>query len=213
MITIEKFVFNPFQENTYILHDESKECIIIDPGCLEEEEENTISGYIELNQLKPVELLYTHSHVDHVFGTNYISEKYHLNPRIHPAGLSFHQNVDEHAQMYGFSINKLVEAEINLEDGHEIKFGKSVLKVTYTPGHADGSVCFINEKDKFVITGDVLFKDSIGRTDFPTGDFDILMKSIHEKLFTLDDSFTVYSGHGPETSIGYEKVNNPFIRF
>ena len=112
MIEIQEFVFNPFQENTYILYDETKECVIIDPGCLQEDEENTISRFIELNQLKPVELLYTHSHVDHVFGTNYISEEYQLKPRIHSAGLSFHQNVDEHAQVYGFSMDKLVEAEI-----------------------------------------------------------------------------------------------------
>lgn len=213
MIKIEKFVFNPFQENTYLLFDETKECVIIDPGCLQEDEQNALTKFIELHELKVVSLLFTHSHVDHIFGTNYIADKYQLKPRIHKAGLPIYESVTEHAKMYGFEIADLLPPEIDLEDGMEINFGNSTLKVVYTPGHADGSVCFIGDEDTFVITGDVLFKDSIGRTDFPTGDFDILMESIHQKLFILDDDFVVYPGHGPETSIGYEKVNNPFIRF
>jgi glyoxylase-like metal-dependent hydrolase (beta-lactamase superfamily II) len=213
MVKIEKFIFNPFQENTYILFDETKDCVIIDPGCLQEDEQNAISRFIELNELKVVHLIFTHCHVDHIFGTNYIAAKYTVKPRIHSAGLPIYEGVIEHAKMYGFDIEPLVAPNADLIDGMEIRFGNSVLQVAYTPGHADGSVCFISNDNTFVITGDVLFKDSIGRTDFPTGDFDILMESIHQKLFTLDDDFVVYPGHGPETSIGYEKVNNPFIRF
>ena len=115
--------------------------------------------------------------------------------------------------MYGFSIDAPIEPERFIEDNEIVKFGNSELKALYTPGHVDGSLCFVNYPQKFVITGDVLFKDSIGRTDFPSGDFDLLMESIHTRLFTLPDDFTVYSGHGPETRIGYEKLNNPFIRF
>ena len=213
MITIEKFAFNPFQMNTYILSDETNECVIIDPGCYEEREERILSEYISSQNLHPVKLLFTHSHIDHIFGTNFVAKKYSLKPEIHKAGLPFHINGDEHAKMYGFEIDKVVEPENFIEEGDIIKFGNSEIKVVYTPGHADGSVCFIGDKDKFVITGDVLFRDSIGRTDFPTGDFDVLKKSIHTKLFTLPDDFTVYSGHGPETSIGYEKVNNPYVMF
>jgi len=213
MITIEKFAFSPFQVNTYILSDETRDCIIIDPGCYEEGEEKILTQYISSLNLNPVKLIYSHSHVDHIFGTNFVVKEYGLKPEIHKAGLAFHINGNEHAKMYGLEIEKVIEPENFIEEGDVIKFGNSELKVVYTPGHSDGSICFISEKDKFVITGDVLFRDSIGRTDFPTGDFDILMKSIHSKLFTLPDDFTVYSGHGPETSIGYEKVNNPFIRF
>ncbi len=213
MITIEKLAFNPFQVNSYILSDESNECVIIDPGCNEEREEKILTQYISSQNLHPVKLLFTHSHIDHILGANFIANKYNLKPEIHKAGLPIHMDGNKTAKMYGFEIDKVIEPEKFIEDGDVIKFGNSELKVVYTPGHADGSVCFISNEDKFIITGDVLFRDSIGRTDFPTGDFDVLMKSIHEKLFTLPDDYTVFSGHGPETSIGYEKVNNPFIRF
>lgn len=213
MITIEKFVFNAFQENTFLLFDETKECIIIDPGCYEEHEKKHLQDYISSNGLKPVKQIYTHCHVDHILGNNFIIETYGLKPEIHEAGLQFLLRGHEQGRVYGFQMEENATTDLFIEEGDIIKFGNSELKVVYTPGHADGSVCFINYPQKFVITGDVLFRDSIGRTDFPTGDFDILMKSIHEKLFTLEDDFTVYCGHGPETSIGYEKVNNPFIRF
>jgi glyoxylase-like metal-dependent hydrolase (beta-lactamase superfamily II) len=213
MITIEKFVFNGFGENTYLLYDETKECIIIDPGCYTEPEKRGFAEFIDQNGLKPVKLIYTHCHVDHVLGNNFIVETYGLKPVIHKAALPFLENAHQQARVYGFEIEEAIQGENFLEEGDVIKFGNSELKIVYTPGHADGSVCFISQADRFVITGDVLFRDSIGRTDFPTGNFDVLMKSIHEKLFTLDDDFTVYSGHGPETSIGYEKINNPFVKF
>ncbi len=213
MITIEKFVFNAFQENTFLLYDETKECIIIDPGCYEEHEKNHLQDFISSNGLKPVKQIYTHCHVDHILGNNFIIETYGLKPEIHEAGLQFLLRGHEQGRIYGFQMEENATTDLFIKEGDIVKFGNSELKVVYTPGHADGSICFINDDQKFVITGDVLFRDSIGRTDFPTGDFDVLMQSIHEKLFTLEDDFTVYCGHGPETSIGYEKVNNPFIRF
>lgn len=213
MITIEKFVFNPFQENTYLLYDETGECVIIDPGCYGTSEQDQLLELIATKNLKPVKLIYTHCHVDHILGNNFIAETYNLKPEIHEAGLPFLKRGHEQGIAYGFEMPESILPEKYIAHGDVVKFGNSELKVVYTPGHADGSVCFINDDQKFVITGDVLFRDSIGRTDFPTGDFDVLMKSIHEQLFTLDDAFTVYCGHGPETTIGYEKVNNPFIRF
>ncbi len=213
MITIEKFVFNPFQENTFVLFDETKECLFIDPGCYEQGEQDYLKSYVESNELKPVKQIYTHCHVDHILGNNFIADTYGLKPEIHEAGLPFLVNGHQHGQMYGFQMDHNTEPETFIEHDDLIKFGNSELKAVYTPGHVDGHLCFINSDQKFVVTGDVLFQDSIGRTDFPTGDFDLLMKSIHEQLFILDDDFTVYCGHGPETSIGYEKVNNPFIRF
>ncbi len=213
MINIKKFVFSPFSENTYLLYDETGECIIIDPGCYSPYEENILTGFIKSNNLKPVRQIFTHCHIDHIFGINFIHEQFGLNPEIHRAALPFLTNATQHAGMFGFEIQKPVKPKTFIAEGDKIKFGSSELDVVYTPGHADGSICFINFPQKFVITGDVLFRDSIGRTDLPTGDFDLLMDSIHTKLFTLDDDFTVYAGHGEDTTIGYEKVNNPFIRF
>lgn len=213
MITIEKFVFNPFQENTFLLFDETKECILVDPGCYSEDEKSELVNFINSKNLKPIKQIYTHCHVDHILGNNFIYNTFGLKPEIHEAGLKFLQNGHTQGQVYGFEMDVNVEPELFIEHGDIVKFGNSQLKAVYTPGHADGSICFISNNDRFVITGDVLFRDSIGRTDFPTGDFDILMESIHQQLFILDDDFTVYCGHGPETSIGYEKVNNPFIRF
>lgn len=213
MLTIEKFVFNPFQENTYIVYDETGSCIIIDPGCYETHEQDELKKFVETKALKVEKLIYTHCHVDHILGNNFVAQTYELKPEIHEAGLPFLENGHQQGKIYGFNMEPCILGDHFIEHGDEIKFGNSTLKVVYTPGHADGSICFICDEQKFVITGDVLFKDSIGRTDFPTGDFDILMRSIHDELFTLPDDYTVYCGHGPETSIGYEKVNNPFIRF
>lgn len=213
MIKIEKFVFNPFQENTWVLYDETKACVIVDPGCMDKNENLVLSTFVSSNRLNPVKLIYTHCHVDHVPGNNFVCEKYDLKPEMHKAGLSFFENAPRHGQIYGFNIPEMIMPEQFFEHDDIIKFGNSALKVVYTPGHVDGHVCFICEAQHFVITGDVLFKDSIGRTDFPTGDFDKLMNSIHSQLFTLDDDYMVYCGHGSETSIGYEKVNNPFIKF
>jgi glyoxylase-like metal-dependent hydrolase (beta-lactamase superfamily II) len=213
MISIEKFVFNPFQENTFLLFDETNECILVDPGCYSEDEKSELVNFINSKNLKPVKQIYTHCHVDHILGNNFVYNTFGLKPEIHKAGLKFLQNGHIQGQVYGFQMDVNVEPELFIEHGDIVKFGNSQLKAVYTPGHADGSICFISNNDRFVITGDVLFRDSIGRTDFPTGDFDILMESIHQQLFILDDDFIVYCGHGPETSIGYEKVNNPFIRF
>jgi glyoxylase-like metal-dependent hydrolase (beta-lactamase superfamily II) len=213
MIQIEKFIFNPFSENTYLLFDETGECIIIDPGCYERFEENILVEFMQSKNLKLVKQVFTHCHIDHIFGNNFIYSKFDLSPEIHKKALPFLTGAPQHARMFGFEMPKQVEPLDFFSEGDLIKFGNSKLSVVYTPGHADGSVCFINYSQKFVITGDVLFRESIGRTDFPTGDFDLLMESIRTKLFTLDDDFVVYSGHGEETTIGYEKMNNPFIRF
>lgn len=212
MITVEKFVFSPFYENTYVLYDEFGECVVIDPGCFEPAEENELADFISGNNLKPVRQIFTHCHIDHIFGANFIFGKYHIKPEIHKAAMPFLLRAGEQARVYGFEMQKVVQPENFIEEGDKMKFGNSELEVVYTPGHADGSVCFINHPQKFVITGDVLFQGSIGRTDFPTGDFDLLMKSIREKLYILPDDFTVYAGHGESTTIGSEKRSNPFVR-
>jgi len=211
MIQIRKFVFNPFQVNTYVLSDDTGECVIIDPGCSDGVESLELMDYIKEKGLKPVRVLLTHTHIDHVMGCNMVEELTGLGPEAHEAGIVFLDHSTSTAETYGLSLDKNPVASRHIEEGEEITFGNSFLEVLYTPGHADGSVCFLSKEDGFVIVGDVLFQMSIGRTDFPTGDYDLLRKNIFEKLFVLPDDTIVYSGHGPETSVGFEKVNNPFL--
>jgi hydroxyacylglutathione hydrolase len=211
MIQIHRFAFNPFQVNTFILWDETKECAIIDAGCYSSGEEDEITGFIKENGLKPVRLLQTHCHIDHIAGMAFISHTYSLKAEAHPSGLEFIRHASKTGQTYGMYDLMTIVPELPLTEGDVISFGKSELYVIETPGHADGSVCFISHADKFVITGDVLFYQSIGRTDFPTGDYELLIKSIREKLLTLPQDYKVYPGHGPETTIGFESYSNPFL--
>ncbi len=211
MISIKIFAFNPFQVNTYVLHDETNECVIIDPGCYEENEKRELVEYIDTNNLTVVRIINTHVHTDHILGNAFICKHFGMGWEAHSDG----KELWGMARAFGSVLNIQVE-DIGLpgatfEDGDIIKFGNSELEVLYTPGHAAGSACFVNNKQKFIISGDVLFRDSIGRTDLPTGNFKLLADSIQTKLFTLDGDYVVYPGHGPETTIGYEKSNNPFV--
>ena len=211
MISIQGFVFNPFSENTYILYDETKECVIIDPGCSTEDERKEIVEFIADENLKPVKLLNTHCHIDHVFGNSFVAKKYNLKLEIHKKDLEVLHSLPQVSHLYGLNAEESVEPSNFLEEGDKITFGNSSLEIVFTPGHSPGSICFINQDGKFVIGGDVLFYGSIGRTDLPGGDHETLLTSIREKLFVLDDEFTVFSGHGEETTIGFEKKNNPFL--
>ena len=211
MPQIKRFIFNLFQVNTYILYDESGECVIIDAGCYGVSEEEEIAGFVEKSGLKPVRLLNTHSHIDHITGNMFISRKYGLKLEAHPDGGHFVRHAPEDAAVFGFDDIEPLMPEVALTEGGLIRFGNSELEIIETPGHAAGSVCFINHQGKFVITGDVLFRQSIGRTDLFSGDFDTLVDSIRNKLFTLPKDYTVYPGHGPETSIGIEMYSNPFL--
>lgn len=212
MITIKVFVFNSFGVNTYILHDETGECIVVDPGCNNSEEQQQLQSYISENKLKPTVVINTHFHIDHILGNHFVCETYKLIPTGHKEGSPFWDNVNIFASMYGIHLDEVRKSEILVEDGDIVHFGNSKLEVRYTPGHADGSICLVNLEQKFVIVGDVLFQESIGRTDLPTGDFDLLIDSIERKIFSLGDNFTIYPGHGPETSVGHEKMANPFIQ-
>ena len=211
MINIKRFTFNPFQVNTFILYDDTKECVIIDPGCEEEFECRSLLDFIENEELKPVKQLCTHTHIDHIMGSNMVEERLGIGLEVHEAGMLFLERAASTAASYGLTLSKAPETSHFLSEGEIITFGNSKLEVLYTPGHANGSVCFLCREQNFVVVGDVLFNMSIGRTDFPTGDFDLLQKSIFEKLFVLPDETIVYPGHGPDTSIGYEKNNNPFL--
>ncbi|WP_266203127.1 MBL fold metallo-hydrolase [Pontibacter kalidii] len=204
--------FNPFQENTYLLHDDTKECVVVDPGCYERREQEQLKKYIEDNGLKVVRLLNTHCHIDHVLGNKFVADTYNVGLEIHPEDEQVLRAVPTYASNYGFPLYAEQLPASYLKEGESITFGNTELEVLFAPGHAPGHVVFYNKADKTVIGGDVLFQGSIGRTDLPGGDFDTLIQSIKTKLFTLPDEVTVYPGHGPETSIGYEKKYNPFLR-
>lgn len=211
MITVKQFPFNPFQVNTYVLSDETKECIIIDPGMQGQNEEQELTDYIDANGLKPVLLLNTHAHIDHIIANNFVAEKYNLQLNAHKDCVGFLTNAASYAESFGLKIAGVKSIDNFIGNEEVIKFGDSTIQVLHTPGHADGSLCFYSEKDAFVITGDVLFNQSIGRTDLPTGNYDLLQQSIWEKLFTLPDNTIAWPGHGPETNIGFEKLHNPFV--
>jgi len=212
MIKVDRLVFNAFQENTYLVYDETNECLIIDPGCQDHFEELGLSDYLDNKKLKLVGHLYTHCHIDHILGNAFIFHKYGLRPLMHAASLPFFRNAAIQSHMFGLEDIEIVEPNKFITEGDKIVFGDTVLEVLYTPGHIDGHVCFVSNESKFVIVGDVLFRDSIGRTDLPSGDFDILCQSIRKKLYTLGSDFTVYPGHGEPTTIGYEKLHNPFVK-
>jgi hydroxyacylglutathione hydrolase len=212
MLKVKEFAFNPFQVNTFILSDDTGECVIIDPACYTQEERQSLHAYIANNKLRPVLLINTHCHIDHVLGNNYVSQVWDLKPLIHKEGLVLLERVVEQGEMFGFEVEEPVMPVDFVNDGQEISFGNQVLEVLYTPGHAAGSICLYHPGEAMVWVGDVLFKSSVGRTDLPTGDFDTLLESIQSKLFVLPDQVKVFSGHGPATTLGYEKAYNPFLK-
>ena len=210
MIKVKSFVFNPFAENTYVLSDETGSCVIIDPGCYEQQERQQLQNYIDEQGLKVETLLNTHCHIDHVLGNWWVKDTYNVPFGIPPLEESMLMAVKSYAGNYGFSQYQELLPDFYINEHDIIDFGRSELKVISAPGHSPGHVVFHCPEQAFCIGGDVLFKGSIGRTDLPGGDHDRLIKSIHEKLFPLDDNTLIYCGHGPSTTIEEEKISNPF---
>jgi glyoxylase-like metal-dependent hydrolase (beta-lactamase superfamily II) len=211
MLSVKAFTFNPVQENSYILYNGERECCIIDPGCYFKEENAILKNFIEKSGLKPVLLLNTHCHLDHIFGNKFVYDTWGLLLHIHQNEKKVLEFGPASGQMYNLPFENY-NAELKfIKPGENIVIGNDKLDVMFTPGHSPGSVSFYHQEGRFVINGDVLFNGSIGRTDLPGGDFDILVKSIRHQLFVLPDETIVYSGHGPETTIGFEKKNNPFV--
>lgn len=212
MTLVAKFTFNPFQENTYLLHDETKECVIIDPGCYTQAERDTLKRFVDERGLKPVRLINTHCHLDHIFGNKFIADTYHLPLEIHEGELPVLESVPQVCAMYGIPLPEPPPPVGGfLKEGEVIEFGSSRLEILFTPGHSPASISFYCRESKFVIGGDVLFQGSIGRTDLPGGNFETLISSIKTQLFPLGDDITVYSGHGGDTTIGVERKTNPFL--
>ena len=212
-ISIKKFTFNAFQENTYILHD-GKECIILDPGCYEQHEKEQLRDFISENNLTPVALLLTHAHIDHVLGCQFVLDTYNIDFYIHQKDIATLDAVQSYADIYGFpGYNPPRAANKILEGGESLQFGAISLEVLFTPGHCVGHVVYYNEASKFVINGDVLFAGSFGRVDLPGGDIEVLKNSIFNTMFKLPEDTVVYCGHGGETTIGTEKRSNYILQF
>ncbi len=208
---LKVFTFNAFSENTYVLSDETREAVIIDPGCNDDNENKKLTDYIAQNRLKVVRLLNTHCHLDHVTGNPLVVEKYGVGLEIHKFDLPVLQNAVAAGLRWGFSIPEQPIPKRFIEDGEEITFGNTKLQVILAPGHSPGSICFYNVEEKYLIGGDVLFFGSIGRTDLPGGNHAQLLESIETRLMVLPHDVKVYSGHGPVTTIGRERTSNPFL--
>ncbi len=211
MIKVHCFTFNPFQENTYILINGDRDCIIVDPGCSTSIEQDQLSSYIAEEKLTPKRLINTHCHIDHVFGNRFISDMYDLDLEIHEKDLPTLMGADSSSRLFNIAYDVSPEPEKFLSEGDIIEFGDSKLKVLFVPGHAPGHIALVSEEQKFLIGGDVLFQGSIGRTDLPGGDYETLLASIQSKVLTLTDEYQVFPGHGSPTTVGDERESNPFL--
>lgn len=212
MNRIEKFTFNLFSENTYILwDDESKEAIIVDPGCFNQIEKNTLVNFISSEDLTVTYLINTHCHIDHIFGCKFVKQKYNPTFLIPEGDLPLLQNAVKQAEMFMVEIDIPPTPDNYLTEDLELTLNQSEIKFIFTPGHSPGEFCIYLNKENILISGDVLFKDIIGRTDLWGGDYDTLINSINTKLLVLPSDVVVYPGHGEETTIGHEKMFNPFL--
>lgn len=209
---IKTFYFNPLRECCYLAWDATGECVLIDPGCYGDRELQRLKDFVEQKRLKPVKLLLTHGHFDHILGLEDVARTWNLDAWIHP---------DDHKQMIrsgqwcaqlGLSFKPFTGMLHDLSDGDVVRFGQTELEVIATPGHTQGCVCFLCRRDGVLFSGDTLFAGSIGRTDHAGGDYDQLIESLNRKILPLEGDIHVLPGHGPATSVGYERSTNPFLQ-
>jgi len=210
MLSIQVFTFNAFAENTYVAFDETNAGVIIDPGCYTRAEQQELTSFVDAQGLQIKAILNTHCHIDHVLGNDFAKDRYQAPLLIHRLEEAPLRSVKNYAPVYGFEGYREALPDQYLEEAAEFSFGNTTLKILFLPGHAPGHIGFYDEENKIVFGGDVLFAGSIGRTDLPGGDFDTLIKSIHQKLFVLPDDVEVFPGHGSTTTIGREKISNPY---
>lgn len=212
MVKIERLVFNSFQVNTFVLYDETGECVLVDPSCYTSEENNVLSSFISRQGLKPVLCINTHCHIDHVLGMNFIKDKWGIERVAHEKEEVLLKNAPFMGDIFGFKVDPIPPLDGHLSHEETVRFGNSSLKALHVPGHSGGSLAYYSEQGSFVLSGDALFEGSIGRTDLPGGDYDTLVKSIREQLFSLPENTLVWPGHGRYTTVGHEAVNNPFFK-
>ena len=217
MLAVKTFTFSPVQENTYILYNEQMQCCIIDPGCYFPEERDELKTVIEKTGLTPVLLLNTHCHLDHVFGNKFVHDTWGLTLHLHEKEKPLLDFAPQSGIMYQLPFDNYNGPLVYLKEGNYINIGENEadsnrLEIRFTPGHSPGSISFYHKAGGYIIGGDVLFYGSVGRTDLPGGNMKILINSIQTQFFTLPDETKVYSGHGPVTTVGLEKKNNPFVK-
>lgn len=212
MITVKRFVFNELEVNGFLLYDETRECIIVDPGCNTETERRALTDFISGEQLKPVFIVNTHGHFDHIFGNAWMKDTYGCPLLVHKNDMPLLEHADKYAGIFGFGINNSPLPDRFLIPGEALCFGSSKMDVLHVPGHSPGSIVMYAASDNFLICGDVLFQGSIGRTDLPGGDHNLLIRGIRDKLMTLPRDTVVWPGHGPKTTIGQEYDTNPFLK-
>ncbi len=211
MLYLKTFTFNPFQENTYLIYDDELTAYIIDPGNSNASEDAQLKNFVKEKNLQLKRLLLTHGHIDHILGNKFIYDTYGLLPEVHRDDLFFIERMEQTAAMYGLNCEASPLPEKFIHEGDQIVLGDYKFQCIHTPGHSPGSISFYNKENKLLIGGDVLFNGSIGRSDLPGGDHELLITTIKQKLFALEDSVRVYCGHGPSTTIGVEKQTNPFL--
>jgi glyoxylase-like metal-dependent hydrolase (beta-lactamase superfamily II) len=211
MTHVHHLTFGPFGENTYLISDEEGNTLVIDPGMYDAQENARMFEYLTAQKLKPIRLILTHAHLDHVFGVNWFNNHYGLTPEVNANEKVVYDSARAVAMQYGLQMDSLVAAEVGLVAETSFRFGAVSFEIRFTPGHSPGSVCFYNKDEKYVIAGDVLFQGSVGRTDLPGGDMDTLMRSIRGQLLTMPDEVIIYSGHGPLTTVGQERESNPYL--
>jgi len=210
---IQAFEFSPFQENTYVIADEtSGDAIVIDPGCYEQAEKEALSQFLDARKLTLKYILLTHAHLDHVFGLAYLKRRYGVPAYLHEREQVIYTDVPTRCALYGLRGYEHSEIDAWLKEGDQFRIGSLTLDVLFTPGHAPGHVAFVNHADRYIVGGDVLFRGSVGRTDFPYCNHSDLLNSIRTRFFTLPDDYTVYAGHMDPTTIGHEKRTNPFVK-
>lgn len=211
MLKIEKFVVNPLQENTFVLSDETGGCVFIDPGFYFDVEHQEIKKYISENELTPVMIANTHCHFDHIMGVEFLREEFRIPFYAHADDSFWVEKAIDQGRMFGFEMKPVQAPDAFFSENELLKFGNSELEIIHVPGHSPGHVVFYSPNDGILIGGDVLFYGSIGRTDLPGGDYNTLISGIKNKLFRLPDDTKVFCGHGPETTLGFEKNHNPFL--
>lgn len=209
---IARMIFNPIQENTYVVWDETMEAVVIDAGNMGERENEALAKFIADNGLKPVLALNTHGHFDHLLGVNFLCERYGVKLAMSSKDEFLLKNASVSAELFGIRADSLPESiDIDLEGEETVKFGNTELKIISVPGHTPGHVAFYEPESKVLFTGDTLFRECIGRTDLPGGDYSWIMRSIIENLLPLGDDVKIYPGHGDESDLGHESMYNPFV--
>jgi glyoxylase-like metal-dependent hydrolase (beta-lactamase superfamily II) len=211
MIQVKTFYFNELRECTYVLWDDTNACVVVDPGAESDTERARLREFIDNNRLRPAAMLNTHGHFDHVLANAFLARTYGVKSYIHAGDRALIEKTSEYSGMFGYAVEQPPAAAGFLTEGEPFRVGCSQLQVLHTPGHSKGGVCFYAPADRFVLTGDTLFRGNIGRVDLPGGDFDEIMASLTRKLMALPDDTVVYPGHGLPSTIGEERHSNPYI--